>query len=59
MPRGKIDKTIAKKLSGVLPIKKSKKEQKYIALRNIDRMKKEGWKLVEGKPASDLVLMEK
>jgi len=34
--------------------------QRYVALRNIDRYKRDGWKIVpEVKPALDLVLMEK
>jgi len=35
-------------------------QQRYVALRNIDRYKRDGWRIVpEVKPASDLVLMEK
>lgn len=64
------DKDIRKDLTGDVPIKK-KADSRYVASRNIDAMKKKGWKVVgDGKDAKgkiegvrvhskDLILMSK
>ncbi len=40
--KAKINKQVAKDLA--VPAKETKKKRRYVALRNVDKLKKEGWK---------------
>ena len=53
------DKEIRKVLTGETKVKPTKKIRRYVAERNIKEKLAIGWKVIDQKHASDLVLMEK